>query len=209
MTQEGQSPFGNFYVGGTVSNGTQTFEIVESTQFRVAVAEALTIAERQSFLGAITVTDDDMLFLPADFEPLFPRNNLINDRIIQKFIPAYILVHEAASPSENPRNAIPFKLNESVGVTSSLDDFQDLEDSEGFWSHLVIAAYQGAYYDDGDPNEELGGTSPLLGATVNGYGPLYIQHFCYSAIYLEAIREFFRPKLKDPCPSHVLPATVP
>ncbi len=98
--------------------------------------------------------------------------------------------------AENPRKIIPFKLYEDVGVTSSLDNFQDLEDSEGYWSHLVVSAYQRAFNDCNDPVNLTG--EPTRGITCNAYLFFSMGHFCHSAIYLETIRDIYATRLVDP-----------
>jgi hypothetical protein len=44
-----------------------------------------------------------------------------------------------------------------------MDDARNVEDSEGYWNHLIIAAYQAEAGKDRDPNSEeytMGATNP-------------------------------------------------
>lgn len=175
-------PSYDFYEGGTITAGETTLEIARSSQGGVVVNLLPTAEQQADFIGKqVILKDDDLENLPIDLLPILPRYNLINNRVIKKFIPAYILLRDASTPEENPRKLIPFRTNESLDRGTSLNDLQDLKDSEGYWAHLVVAAYQPGPDDDGDPVSELKGGSGDKGLTRRAGG--------ISAIYLETIRD--------------------
>ena len=131
----------------------------------------------------VTIVDDDLQGLPSDFDPILPRRNLINNKVVAKFVPAYIQL-VVADDGLNPNNEIDFDANADVGLFTPLDDAKDLVDTDGFWSHLVVAAYQSETPFDRDPDEE----EPDLGLTWS----IEPQR---TAIYLEAIRDIFHMSL--------------
>jgi hypothetical protein len=98
-----------------------------------------------------------------------------------KFEPAYITLTDAVAL--NPRRYVAFQLNTTRWPVVDLyheitvRDSRDLVDKVDFWSHLVVASYQGPPAEDRDPN----GEDTTLGDTPNGAG--------VTVIYLETIRD--------------------
>jgi hypothetical protein len=65
--------------------------------------------------------------------------------------------------SLNTATEVPFEANAVPALFTSMDDARNVVDSDGYWNHLIIAAYQPLEGDDGDPNSEervLGSTNP-------------------------------------------------
>jgi hypothetical protein len=184
-----QSPITNFYVNGTITSGSRTFDIVESSKFRVTVSGSVTPEEQLQFLGSFKLKDDDdkglsMLGLP----PALPRNDRhveIVNGISGKYAAAYIQIEDANAKGWNPNQTIPFKLNSPVDsvVGSAFNDAKDLQDSITFWAFTVSFGYQPEILVDNDPDIEeslLGGASEIqLLNTSHGF----------AVIFLETIRE--------------------
>lgn len=139
-----------------------------------AAADAATQAQMTNH--AFTIVDDDGRGLPADYSAVLPRQLPITDRLRARFVTAYIELKDVGSL--NTATEVPFEANAAPALFTSMDDARNVEDSDGYWNHLIIAAYQPLEGDDGDPNSEervLGSTNP------------WIQK--RSGIFLETIRD--------------------
>ena len=155
--------------------------------FALLVSTASELRQMPRFISFLSPdpVSPDLQGLPADFLPLLPRHNLINEQVIARFIPAYVIVHDASA--QNPRKLIPFATNENVGPFSPLDDYLDLVDSNGFWAHLVVAAYQGdEEYGDPEPDMANGGRTKGITYDQRAFYNIGESH---SAIFLETIRD--------------------
>jgi len=130
--------------------------------------------------------DDDDFGLPT--APL-PRHNLVGDTLRNSFKPAFIQVVNAGD--RNLRKTLDFLIQKSVngGVLGIGDEFwdehKDLQDKKECWVARVIAAYQGGYSDDGDPNSE---------SKSQGITPGFKRQF--SVVYVEAVRDEYESLIR-------------
>ena len=125
---------------------------------------------------AFTIVDDDGRGLPADYSPLLPRQLPITDQLRARFVTSYIELRDVGSL--NTSTEVPFEANAVPTLFTSMDNSRNVEDTDGYWNHLIVAAYQALEGEDRDPNSE----EYTMGAT-NPWTPKR------SAIYLETIRD--------------------
>jgi hypothetical protein len=126
---------------------------------------------------AFYLTDDDGRYLDPGVNDL-PRTDLVTDAVRAKFVPAYIEVDTAVA---NATVSVPFILN--VPADQNTDLNKNVPTSDAYWACRVIAAFQQAVVEDGDPMGE--------GLTDGGTR----RHSGDSYIYLETIREPFKDAL--------------
>ncbi len=171
----------NFYRHGFAIVGNQTLEldgnIGSSLIFTQPVDQATQgLMKNQLF----TICDDDLRGLPSDYMPLLPKQIPITDKLRARFVTSYIELTDVGAL--NLTTEVPFEDNHVVSLGGllnfSVSSGRDVQDTYGYWNHLVVAAYQPEAWQDGDPSDE----TPLLGVTIP-FAPKY------SLIYLEAIRD--------------------
>ncbi len=167
-----------FYDGGRIAQGAQTFPIRKTIGKFIEVKALPTFAQQFLFIGrSFLIFDDDDDLLPAGVS--LPYYSLVGPLTVSRYERAYIELGVVPA-GLNPRPLVPFSLNEQIddywGGTV-LDDSKDLQDSESFWAHTLVAAYQPEASGDNDPHTEEYDVG-------NSYDPRRV-----GAIYLESLRE--------------------
>ncbi|MFM2166280.1 MAG: hypothetical protein RIS79_651 [Verrucomicrobiota bacterium] len=168
----------DFYQGGRIVSGGGQATINHSSGNQVRVGG---FAANVS-LGPCVLYDDDDTGLASD--PLPRTQSIINTAVKDKFKPAYIDI--MARTQGNTRPTLPFSLYSAGGYTTSLDDSQDTlgQDTDSFWNHTLVVAYQPAMENAGDPPE---GTVQT-GFSHNDHYPI-LQDLIFSAVFLEVVRD--------------------
>jgi len=188
-----------FYMFGRIVSQNTEFEVSDHTDELIQVFQVPTPSQQALFVGgqSFELFDDDGKHVPAQWLPMLPRFNIVGALTIAKYEPAYIDL-QVVPGSLNPRTAVPFSLNESIDSVwgTVLNNSKDVHDSEAFWAHTVVAAYQIEASADGDPNSE----ETDMGNSEDG-----VQ---VSAVYLEAVREVLRGVLHHPNAAQLYTNTV-
>ncbi|MEO5716496.1 MAG: hypothetical protein ABIT37_23665 [Luteolibacter sp.] len=141
--------------------------------------------------------DDDDLGLDSS---ALPRQDIVNDQMINYFKTAFIEVKDAAA--FNTPRYVPLHLNEDVstnlyGLSSTVvASVRDLTDKNECWVAPLTAAYQGPQENDKDPaiiKDENVSNETLRDGETAKYG-----NYCHSTVFVESNRETFSGSLRAP-----------
>jgi len=177
----------NFYSGGYIKAGNVALMIWTNGANTITIDNrffgAATSDQKNLFIGPIEIYDDDDLWVE---EKLLPNWTLITPGVKKTYSQAYIDIVERKI---NPNKSIPFENYShyipwfGFGPTSLNNSADYRDDSHGFWSHFIIAAYQPPKAEANDPGGgQVGGTE---GITVWGS----LTWYEFSAVFLETIRD--------------------
>jgi Concanavalin A-like lectin/glucanases superfamily len=120
--------------------------------------------------------DDDNYGLSA--APL-PRNDLVNALMKSFFKPSFIEIMD--SGSFNPRNTVPFRINDDLQLSTVVNASKDLSEQDALWVCPLTTAYQFTYLEDSDPNDE----DPTFGGTRQ------FSNYDHSTVFIETCRESY------------------
>lgn len=179
----------NRFENGTMTINGVNYPVVSNTHNSL-VADSVVITGTPSDAAVLgkpyTLVDDDEYGLPSGWSPLMPRYSIINNAVISRYAPSYILPVDAATYNTHP--SVAFYLNDES--YSDMSASKDLTTSATCWTHLVTAAYQPNQSEDDDPNTE----SHLFGGTFSTlFGNKEV-----SAVWLETIRDSDDLVLRSP-----------
>ena len=179
----------NRFENGTMTINGTAYPVVGNTANSL-VADSVIITGTPSDAAVLgksyTLVDDDEYGLPSGWSPLMPRYSIINNAVISRYAPSYILPVDATTYNTNP--SVAFYLNDES--YSDMSASKDLTTSATCWTHLVTSAYQPNQSEDHDPNSE----SSLFGGTFTTlFGNKEV-----SAIWLETIRDSDDLLLRSP-----------
>ena len=167
----------DFYKSGIAFVGGGQLPIATNAPSALTFASPVDAATQAQMTNhAFTIVDDDGRGLPADYSPMLPRQIPITDQLRARFVTSYVELKDVGSL--NTSTEVPFEANAVPALLTSMDDARNVEDSDGYWNHLIIAAYQPEVGEDRDPNSE-----EYTMGTTNPWTPKR------SAIYLETIRD--------------------
>jgi|GEM_PF-1673868 len=179
-----------FYQNGRAETPAGFYEIENSELLGVITFKTPVPEPSRTWMKAnlFKVKDDDGRGLPADYSPMLPRQLPITDRLRERFVTSYVALKDVGSLNTDAE--IPF--NASLDL-ASMGNGRNVGDSNGYWNHLIVSAYQPLTGDDRDPNLE----EPVLGTT-------YSKTPMWSAIFLETIRDANDHRLNIPSASQAL-----
>lgn len=198
--------YGDIFKNGrlTIPGAPTPYKVLEGSIYRhnyVRLVVAGTVPTNYTGVTAILRDDDDIYLandtlypsvvgLPSPSVPAdtwMPTN--VVDQIATPYRDAYILPVDANVLGWNTVKRIPFRPF-AESTETGVFDVGNLQlkgkDRSRFWCFPIIFAYQHSGEEDGDPDDD----SPTLGETYKSGSALSFLNGQWSAIYLEATRDY-------------------